>query len=150
MAINLQSKNRIFAFAELRLSASVEESMMSDFSRRGARHGNSKRDAITGGMVVGITVYPWDNRCSKLVGLNIVKISEADYRDHPDLCMKIVVEALLSLPSGSYRVVNHTEPVPCVMDIRLADKGCGLRLRPFDRETISSIKQPACLRVVVG
>jgi hypothetical protein len=35
------------------------------------------------------------------------------------------------------------------MDIRLADKGCGLRLRPFDRQTIDSIKQPACLRVVV-
>jgi hypothetical protein len=76
---------------------------MSDLSRRGARRrGNSKSDAITGGMIVGMTVYPWDDRCSKLVGINIVKISEADYRDHPDLCMKIVVEALLSLPSGSY------------------------------------------------
>ena len=64
--------------------------------------------------------------------------------------MKIVVESLLSLPSGSYTVVNYTEPVPCVMDIRLAEKGSGLRLRPFDRETINSIKQPACLRVVVG
>jgi hypothetical protein len=64
--------------------------------------------------------------------------------------MKIVVEALLSLPSGSYTVVNHTEPVPCVMDIRLADEGCGLRLRPFDREKINSIKQPACLCVLVG
>jgi hypothetical protein len=84
-------------------------------------------------MIVGMTVYPWDDRCSKLVGINIVKISETDCRDHPDLCMKIVVEAL-----------------PCGMDIRLADKGCGLRLRPFDRETINSIKEPACLRVVVG
>jgi hypothetical protein len=123
---------------------------MSDLSRRSTRRGNSKSDAITGGMIVGMTVYPWGNRSSKLVGINIVKISEADYRDHPDLCMKIVVEALLSLPSGSYTVVNHTEPVPCVMDIRLADKGCGLRLRPFDAETINSIKRPACLRVVVG
>jgi hypothetical protein len=123
---------------------------MSDFSRRGARHGNSKSDAISGGMVVGMTVYPCDDRCSKLVGLNIVKISEADYRDHPDLCMKIVVEALLSLPSGFYTLVNHTEPVPCVMDVRLADKSCGLRLRPFERETINRIKQPACLRVVVA
>jgi hypothetical protein len=124
---------------------------MSDLSRRGARRrGNSKSDAITGGVIVGMTVYPWDDRCSKLVGINIVKISEADYRDYPDLCMKIVVESLLSLPSGSYTVVNHTEPVPCVMDIRLADKGCGLRLKAFDRETINSIKQPACLRVVVG
>ena len=124
---------------------------MSDLSRRGARRrGNSKSDAITGGVIVGMTVYPWGNRSSKLVGINIVKISEADYRDHPDLCMKIVVEALLSLPSGSYTLVNHTEPVPCVMDIRLADKGCGLRLRPFDTETIHTIKHPACLRVVVG
>ena len=123
---------------------------MSDLSRRGARRGNGKSDAITGGMIVGMTVYPWDKRSSKLVGINIVKISEADYRDYPDLCMKIVVEALLSLPSGFYTLVNHTEPVPCVMDIRLADKGCGLRLRTFDRETIHSIKQPACLRVVVG
>jgi hypothetical protein len=92
---------------------------MSDLSRRGARRGNSKSDAITGGMIVGMTVYPWDNRCSKLVGINIVKISEADYRDHPDLCMEIIVEALLSLPSGFYTLVNHTDPVPRVMDIRL-------------------------------
>src|SRR6266487_2027211 len=124
---------------------------MSDLSRRGARRrGNSKSDAITGGMIVGMTAYPWDDSCLKLIGINIVKISESDYRDHPDLCMNIVVEALLSLPSGFYTVVNHTEPVPCVMDIRLTDKGCGLRLRPFDRETINSIKQPARLRVVVG
>src|SRR6266487_2927944 len=55
---------------------------MSDLSRRGARRrGNSKNGAITGGMIVGMTVYPWDDRCSKLVGINIVKISEADYRD---------------------------------------------------------------------
>src|SRR5437764_14930354 len=113
---------------------------MSDLSRRGARRrGNSKIDAITGVMIVGMTVYPWDDRCSKLVGINIVKISEANYRDHPDRCMKIVLEALLSLSSASYTFVNHTEPVPCVMDIRLAEKGCGLRLRPFDRKPINSI-----------
>jgi hypothetical protein len=123
---------------------------MSDLLRRGARRGNAKSDAITSGMIVGMTVYPCGNRSSKLVGINIVKISEADYRDHPDLCMKIVLEALLSLPSGFYTLVNHTEPVPCVMDIRLADKDCGLRVRPFDIETINSIEQPACLRVVVG
>ena len=124
---------------------------MSDLSRRGVRpRGNSKGNAITTGVIVGMTVYPREDRCSKLVGINIVKISEADYRYYPDLCMKIVLEALLSLPSGSYRVVNHTEPVPCVMDVRLADKGCGLRLKQFDRETINSIKRPACLRVVVG
>ena len=101
-------------------------------------------------MIVGMTVYPWDDRCSKLVGINIVKISEVDYRDYPDLCMKIVVEALLSLPSGFYTLVNHTEPVSCMMDIRLADKVCGLRLRPLERETIKRIKEPACLRVVVA
>ena len=124
---------------------------MSDLSRRSARRrGNGKSDTITGGMIVGMTVYPLDDRCSKPVGINVVKISEVDYRDHPDLCMKIVIEALLSLPSGFYALVSHTEPVPCVMDLRLADNGCGLRLRPFDRETINSIKQPACLRVVVG
>ena len=124
---------------------------MSDLSQRGARRrGNGKSDAITGGMIVGMTVYPWDDTRSKPVGISIVKISEANYRDNPDLCMKIVVEALLSLPSGFYTVVNHTEPVPCVMDFRVADKGCRLRVRPFDRETINSIKQPACLRVLVG
>jgi len=121
-----------------------------DLSRRGARRGNSNIEATTGGMIVGMTVYPWGDSSSKPVGINIVKISQANYRDHPDLCMKIVVEALLSLPAGFYTVVNHTEPVPCVMDFRLADKGCRLRVRPFDRETISSIKQPACLRVVVA
>jgi hypothetical protein len=123
---------------------------MSDLFRRGARRGNGKSDAITGGMIVGMTMYPWDDRRSKPVGISIVKISEANYRDNPDLCMKIVVEALLSLPSGFYTVVSHTELVPCVMDFRVADKGCRLRVRPFDRETISSINQPACLRVVVG
>jgi hypothetical protein len=45
---------------------------------------------------------------------------------------------------------GQVRSVPRVMDIRLADKGCGLRVRPFDRETINSTKQPACLRVVVG
>src|SRR5438046_9646748 len=101
---------------------------MSDLSRRSARRrGNGKSDAITGGMIVGMTVYPWDHRCSKLVGINIVKISEADYRDHPDLCMKIIVESLLSLPSGSYTVVTHPEPVPCVLDSGLAASGVGLR-----------------------
>src|SRR5437773_10272398 len=116
---------------------------MSYLSRRGVRRrGNSKGNTITGGVIVGMTVYPRDNRCSKLVGVNIVKISEADYRDHPDLCMKIVVEALLSLPSGFYTVVNHTEPVPCVMDIRRADKGCGVRSRQFQRQTSHSIKTP--------
>ena len=123
---------------------------MSDLSRRGARRGGkSKSNAITG-IIVGMTVYPRDHRCSNLIGINIVKISEADYRDHPYLCMKIVLEALLSLPSGSYTVVNHTEPVPCVMDIRLGDEGCALRVRRFDTEMINSIKQPACLRLVVG
>ena|SRR5204863_6206226 len=123
---------------------------MSDLSRRGARRrGKTKSNAITG-IIVGMTVYPQDHRCSKLVGIRIVKISEADYRDYPDLCMKIILETLLSLPSGCYTVVNHTEPVPCVMDIRLADQGCGLRVRRFDTKTINSIKQPACLCVVVG
>ncbi len=121
-----------------------------DLPGRGVRRCNRKGKAITGGMIVGMTVYPWDDSCAKPVGINIVKISEANYRDNPDLCMNIVVEALLSLRAGFYTVVYHTEPVPCVMDIRLADKGCGLRLRPFDRETINSIKRPACLRVVVG
>ena len=100
-------------------------------------------------MIVGMTVYPWDDRCSKLVGINIVKISEADYRDHPDLCMKIVVEALLSLPVAFYTIVYHTEPLPCVMDFRVGDKGCGLRVRPLDREAIKSIKHPACLRIEI-
>jgi hypothetical protein len=120
-----------------------------DLSRRGARRLNGKSDAPTGGMIVGITVYPSGDRCSKAVGINIVKITEANYRDNPDLCLKIVVESLLSLPSGFYTVVNHTKPVPCVMDFRVANKGYRLRVRPFDGETIYSINQPACLRVVV-
>jgi hypothetical protein len=49
-----------------------------------------------------------------------------------------------------HRLVSPTYDQRFWLDIRLADKGCGLRLRPFDRETINSIKQPACLRVVVG
>jgi hypothetical protein len=122
-----------------------------DSFRSRARRCNRKVKAKTGGMIVGMTVYPCDNRCSKPVGINIVKITETNYRDNPELCLKIVVASLLSLPSGFYTVVNHTEPVPCAVDFRLADKGCRLRVRPFDKEAINSIKQQsACLRVVVG
>lgn len=99
--------------------------------------------------IVSMDVYPCGERCSKLVGTNIVKISQANYRDNPDLCVKIVVQALLSLPAGFYTVVYHTEPLPCVMDFRVGDKGCGLRVRALDRETINSIKRPACLRIAV-
>ena len=128
------------------------EDLMSeqDLPLRGARRCNRKGEAISGGMIVGMTVYPWNHGCSKGIGTNIVKISEANYRDNPDLCMNIVLEALLSLPAGFYTVVYHTEPVPCVMDFRVGKKGGRLRVRPFERETINSIKQPACLRVVVG
>jgi len=35
------------------------------------------------------------------------------------------------------------------MDFRVGDKGCGLRVRPLDRETIKRIKQPACLRIEI-
>ena len=63
--------------------------------------------------------------------------------------MNIVVEALVSLPAGFYTVVYHTQPLACVMDFRVGGKGCGLRVKPLDGETINSIKQPACLRVVI-
>jgi hypothetical protein len=117
-----------------------------------ARHCNREIESIIGGGVVKIVsmdVYPCDDSCSKQVGINIVKISEANYRDNSDLCMKIIVGALLSLPAGLYTIVYHTEPLPCVMDFRVGDKGCGLRVRPLDRETINSIKQPACLRIEI-
>jgi hypothetical protein len=123
-----------------------------DLPLPGARHCNSKIESIIGGKfvkIVSMDVYPCGDSCSKLVGTNIVKISEANYRDNPDLCMKIVVEALLSLPVAFYTIVYHTEPLPCVMDFRVGDKGCGLRVRPLDRETIKSIKQPACLRIEI-
>ena len=99
--------------------------------------------------IVSMDVYPCGDSCSKPVGTNIVKISEANYRDNPDLCMEIVAGALLSLPAAFYMIVYHTEPLPCVMDFRVGDKGCGLRVRPLDRETINSIKQPACLRIEI-
>jgi hypothetical protein len=121
-----------------------------DLPRPGARHCKNNGQPITGGMIVGMTVYAWDISCSKQSGTNIVKISEANYRDDPDLCMKIIVEALVSLPAGFYTVVYHTDPLPCVMDFRVGGKGCKLRVRPFDRETINRIKPPAALRVVVA
>jgi hypothetical protein len=121
-----------------------------DLPPRGARRCNRKIEAITAGMIVGMTVYPWRDSCSKAVSTNIVKISEANYRDNPNLCMNTVIEALLSLPAGSYTVVYHTEPVPCIMDFRVGGKGCRLRVKPLDRETVKSLKQPACLRVLVG
>ena len=99
--------------------------------------------------IVSMDVYPCGDNCSKPVGTNIVKISEANYIDKPDLCMKIVVEALLSLPVAFYTIVYHTEPLPCVMDFHVGDKGCGLRVRPLDREAIHSIKQPAWLRIEI-
>ena len=123
-----------------------------DLPLPGGRHCNPKIESIIGGKfvkIVSMDVYPCGNSGSKLVGTNIVKISEANYRDNPDLCMKIVVEALLSLPVAFYTIVYHTEPLPCVMDFRVGDKGCGLRVRPLDRETIKSIKQPACLRIEI-
>jgi hypothetical protein len=116
---------------------------------RDTRRFNRKIEAITGGMIVGMTVYAWDDSCSKQAGANIVKISEANYRDNPDLCMRIIVEALVSLPPGFYTVVYHTDPLPYVMDFRVDGKGCKLRVRSFDRETINRIKLPAALRVVV-
>ena len=79
---------------------------MNDLSRRGARRrGNRKSDPITDGMIVGMTVYPWDSQ--------MLKASRNQHRKNlgnelpmpiPDLCQKIVLflEALLSLPSGSY------------------------------------------------
>jgi hypothetical protein len=63
--------------------------------------------------------------------------------------MKIVVAALLSLPVGSYTIVYHTEPLPCVMDFRVSGEAFGLRVRPLDREAINSIKRPAWLRIEI-
>jgi hypothetical protein len=123
-----------------------------DLPLPGARHCNRKIESIIGGEIVKIVsmdVYPRGDSCSKPVGTNIVKISEANYRDNPDLCTKIVVRALLSLPAGFYTIVYHTEPLPCVMDFRVGDKGCGLRVRPLDRGTINSIKQSACLHIEI-
>jgi hypothetical protein len=71
-----------------------------DLSQRGARPYNRKVETPIAGMIVGMTVYRCGDRCSKAVGIKIVKITEANYRDNPDLCLKIVVESLLSLPSG--------------------------------------------------
>ena len=120
-----------------------------DLPPRRVRRCSRKRVPITAGIIVGMTVYPGDDSCLRSVGTNIVKISNANYRENPDLCMNIVLEALLSLPAGFYTVVYHTEPLPCVMDFRVGGKGCGLRVKPVDRETINNIKQPACLRVLV-
>ena len=117
-----------------------------------ARHCNPKIESISGGKfvkIVSMDVYPCGDSCSKPAGTNIVKISEANYRDNPDLCIKIVVEALLTLPTGFYTVVYHTEPQPCVMDFRIGEKGFGLRVRALDRETINGIKPPACLRIEI-
>jgi len=120
-----------------------------DLPSRGSRRCNRKIEPISGGMIVGMTVYSLDDNCSKRVGTNIIKISEANYRDDPDLCMNIVIEALVSLPAGFYTVVYHTKPVPCAMDFRVGGEAGRLRVKPLDLETINSIKQPACLRVVV-
>lgn len=121
-----------------------------DLPLRDARRCNHKIEAINGSMIVGMTVYAWDDSCSKQAGTNIVKISEANYRDNPDLCMKIIIEELVSLPVGFYTVVYHTEPLPCVMDFRIGSKQFKLRVRSFDKETINRIKLPAALRVVVA
>ena len=123
-----------------------------DLPLPGAPHRNRKIESIIGDEIVKIVsmdVYPCGDSCSKPVGTSIVKISEANYRDNPDLCMNIVVEALLSLPAGFYTVVYHTEPVPRVMDFHIGEKGGRLRVRAFDRETLNGIKQPACLCIVV-
>ena len=123
-----------------------------DLPLPGAPQANRKIESIIGGEIVKIVsmdVYPCGEGFSRQVGINIVKISEANYRDTPDLCMKIIVRALLSLPVGFYTVVYHTEPQPCVMDFRVGDNGCGLRVRRLDKETINDIKPPACLRIEI-
>jgi hypothetical protein len=123
-----------------------------DLPLPGTRHCNRKIESMIGGEIIKIVsmdVYPGGDSCLKPVGTEIVKVSEANYRDNPDLCMKIVVRALLSLPAALYTIVYHTKPLPCVMDFRVGDKGCGLRVRPLDRETITSMKQPACLRIEI-
>ena len=123
-----------------------------DLPLPGAPRFNHKIESMIGAEIVKIVsmdVYACGQRCTQRVGTNIVKISEANYRDNPDLCIKIVVEALLSLPAGFYTVVYHTEPLPCVMDFRVGAKGFGLRVRPLDKETINGIKRPACLRIEI-
>ena len=123
-----------------------------DLPRPGAPRCNHKLESMIGAEIVKIVsmdVYACGERFSQPVGTNIVKISEANYRDNPDLCIKIVVEALLTLPTGFYTVVYHTEPQPCVMDFRIGEKGFGLRVRALDRETINGIKPPACLRIEI-
>lgn len=123
-----------------------------DLPPSGAPHRNLRIERIIVGelvKIVSMDVYPCGERCSNPVGTNIVKISKANYRDTPDLCVTIIVRALLSLPTGAYTVLYHTEPLPCVMDFCVGDKGCGLRVRPLDRETINSIKPPACLRIEI-
>jgi hypothetical protein len=123
-----------------------------DLPPSGEPHRNLAIESIIVGeliKIVSMDVYPCGERCSNLVGTNIVKISKANYRDNADLCMNIIVRALLSLPTGAYTVVYHTEPLPYVMDFRVGDKGFGLRVRPLDRETINSIKPPACLHIEI-
>ena len=123
-----------------------------DLPLPGAPRCNHKIESMIGAEIVKIVsmdVYACGECCSQPVGTNIVKISEANYRDNPDLCIRIVFEALLSLPAGFYTVVYHTEPLPCVMDFRVGDKGFGLRVRRLDRETINGIKLPAYLRIEI-
>jgi hypothetical protein len=72
-------------------------------------------ESMIGGEVVKIVsmdVYPCGDSCSKPVGTDIVKISEANYIDKPDLCMKIVVDALLSLPAGFIRLFTIQNRCP--------------------------------------
>ncbi len=123
-----------------------------DLPLPGAPRCNHKIESMIGAeiaKIVSMDVYPCGECCSQPVGTNIVKISEANYRDNPDLCIRIVFEALLSLPAGFCTVVYHTEPLPYVMDFRVGDKGFGLRVRPLDRQTIHAIKRPAYLRIEI-
>ncbi len=120
---------------------------MSDLSRHGARRGNGMSDAITGGMIVGITVYPWGNRSSKLVGINIVKISDADVCDYPALVVEMFEKALRALSSGFYTLVYTRER--WALDFYVGKRGA-VRVRPFDGNTINSTKQRPCLRIEVN
>ena len=123
-----------------------------DLPLPGASNGNRRIENLIGDEIIKIVsmdVYPRGDSRAKQVGTNIVKISDANYRDNPDLCIKIVIESLLSLPSGFYTIVYHTEPLPCVMDFRVGGKGFGLRVKPLDREAINTINQPAFLRIEI-
>ncbi|MGE5208396.1 MAG: hypothetical protein ACM3KL_03590 [Alphaproteobacteria bacterium] len=104
-----------------------------------------KIEAITGGLIGNMSIFPWSREPRKT---EVLQISESNWRDNPLLCARVFTEALRGLPAGFYTLVQHD--CGYVVDICVGKRG-GVRFKPYDGTTINTTHQHhPCLRVAVS